>query len=208
MKWFIERSSDNFDGFCGVLLLAAFHWVIFVESDECDVMWCGLETDSTLLFSLCLWSGNIEYSCPATNECEITKRRRKSCQACRFMKCLKVGMLKEGEMHDINIQYIIIWHAIDSHSDTFVKTYLENFCLVIKFLVFRVFLPLKQYLHEKQNFVTSLPKTRKTSFELDYSFNLISQEYYVNITLYELVVCESFWGCNFYIFTIQLSWPK
>ncbi|KAM4624704.1 steroid hormone receptor ERR2 isoform 3-T3 [Polymixia lowei] len=41
--------------------------------------------------------GNIEYSCPATNECEITKRRRKSCQACRFMKCLKVGMLKEGK---------------------------------------------------------------------------------------------------------------
>ncbi|KAK1891041.1 Estrogen-related receptor gamma, partial [Dissostichus eleginoides] len=39
--------------------------------------------------------GNIEYSCPATNECEITKRRRKSCQACRFMKCLNVGMLRE-----------------------------------------------------------------------------------------------------------------
>ncbi|KAK2511876.1 hypothetical protein Q9233_016665 [Columba guinea] len=45
--------------------------------------------------------GNIEYSCPATNECEITKRRRKSCQACRFMKCLKVGMLKEGCQQDI-----------------------------------------------------------------------------------------------------------
>ncbi|RXN20721.1 estrogen-related receptor gamma isoform X3 [Labeo rohita] len=40
--------------------------------------------------------GNIEYSCPATNECEITKRRRKSCQACRFMKCLTVGMMREG----------------------------------------------------------------------------------------------------------------
>ena len=46
---------------------------------------------------LSLSTGNIEYSCPATNECEITKRRRKSCQACRFMKCLKVGMLKEGK---------------------------------------------------------------------------------------------------------------
>ncbi|XP_073908772.1 estrogen-related receptor gamma-like [Castor canadensis] len=41
--------------------------------------------------------GNIEYSCPAMNECEITKRRCKSCQACHFMKCLKVGMLKEGK---------------------------------------------------------------------------------------------------------------
>ncbi|KAK9391157.1 steroid hormone receptor ERR1 [Crotalus adamanteus] len=40
--------------------------------------------------------GSIEYSCPATNECEITKRRRKACQACRFTKCLRVGMLKEG----------------------------------------------------------------------------------------------------------------
>ncbi|KAF4798624.1 estrogen-related receptor gamma-like protein [Turdus rufiventris] len=47
--------------------------------------------------------GNIEYSCPATNECEITKRRRKSCQACRFMKCLKVGMLKEGKIDHLNL---------------------------------------------------------------------------------------------------------
>lgn len=50
-----------------------------------------------LIFSLLSCSGNIEYSCPASNECEITKRRRKACQACRFTKCLKVGMLKEGQ---------------------------------------------------------------------------------------------------------------
>lgn len=43
---------------------------------------------------LCL--GNIEYTCPATGECEINKRRRKACQACRFRKCLRSGMLKEG----------------------------------------------------------------------------------------------------------------
>ncbi|XP_064541601.1 steroid hormone receptor ERR2 [Drosophila montana] len=40
--------------------------------------------------------GNIEYTCPANNECEINKRRRKACQACRFQKCLLMGMLKEG----------------------------------------------------------------------------------------------------------------
>lgn len=40
--------------------------------------------------------GKIEYSCPASRECEINKRRRKACQACRFQKCLDMGMLKEG----------------------------------------------------------------------------------------------------------------
>ncbi|XP_063060772.1 estrogen-related receptor gamma [Engraulis encrasicolus] len=44
--------------------------------------------------------GNIEYTCPVTNECEITKRRRKSCQACRFKKCLRAGMMKEGVRMD------------------------------------------------------------------------------------------------------------
>lgn len=45
---------------------------------------------------MCLFLGNIEYTCPANNDCEINKRRRKACQACRFRKCLLMGMLKEG----------------------------------------------------------------------------------------------------------------
>lgn len=57
---------------------------------------------SLFLLSTCIATGNIEYSCPATNECEITKRRRKSCQACRFMKCLNVGMMREGESNKTN----------------------------------------------------------------------------------------------------------
>nr|ABO42264.1 estrogen-related receptor isoform-2 [Halocynthia roretzi] len=40
--------------------------------------------------------GSIDYTCPSSNDCEITKRRRKSCQSCRFTKCLRVGMLREG----------------------------------------------------------------------------------------------------------------
>lgn len=44
--------------------------------------------------------GCILYSCPASGSCEITKSRRKSCQACRFQKCLYVGMLREGVRPD------------------------------------------------------------------------------------------------------------
>ncbi|KAG7480318.1 estrogen-related receptor gamma-like [Solea senegalensis] len=44
--------------------------------------------------------GNIEYSCPMMNQCEITKRRRKACQACRFQKCLQAGMMREGVRMD------------------------------------------------------------------------------------------------------------
>jgi len=40
--------------------------------------------------------GNIDYTCPVANTCEINKRRRKACQACRYQKCLRQGMLKEG----------------------------------------------------------------------------------------------------------------
>lgn len=40
--------------------------------------------------------GNIDYTCPAVKDCAINKRRRKACQACRFQKCLRMGMLKEG----------------------------------------------------------------------------------------------------------------
>jgi len=40
--------------------------------------------------------GNINYTCPGSGDCEINKRRRKACQACRYHKCLRKGMLREG----------------------------------------------------------------------------------------------------------------
>lgn len=57
--------------------------------------------------------GNIEYTCPANNECEINKRRRKACQACRFQKCLLMGMLKvsrkEKAACDCLYSYILLF---------------------------------------------------------------------------------------------------
>lgn len=73
-----------------------------------DYLWISEENMAPEWPSLCLIAGNIEYSCPATNECEITKRRRKSCQACRFMKCLKVGMLKEGKTQLLSV---LTWNS-------------------------------------------------------------------------------------------------
>uniref|UniRef100_A0A3Q1FLD5 Uncharacterized protein n=1 Tax=Acanthochromis polyacanthus TaxID=80966 RepID=A0A3Q1FLD5_9TELE len=56
--------------------------------------------------------GNIEYSCPVMNECEITKRRRKACQACRFQKCLQAGMMREGKSVKANrsgVLQVFVW---------------------------------------------------------------------------------------------------
>lgn len=80
----------------------------------------GFVTCPLLSFS----SGNIEYSCPATNECEITKRRRKSCQACRFMKCLKVGMLKEGKKS----KNIFIYSCTHRYTDITEHDTVDNDC--------------------------------------------------------------------------------
>ncbi|KAI2652266.1 Estrogen-related receptor gamma [Labeo rohita] len=40
--------------------------------------------------------GNIEYNCSVSRDCEITKRRRKSCQACRFTKCVRLDRVRGG----------------------------------------------------------------------------------------------------------------
>ena len=71
--WLKQTYLKYFGSYCykNNKLLGAFNWIIF-------------------------FAGNIDYNCPASSDCEINKRRRKACQACRFQKCLRMGMLKEG----------------------------------------------------------------------------------------------------------------
>uniref|UniRef100_A0ABM5F3U2 Nuclear receptor subfamily 1 group I member 3 n=1 Tax=Pogona vitticeps TaxID=103695 RepID=A0ABM5F3U2_9SAUR len=41
-----------------------------------------------------------QFTCPFTRSCTITKAKRRQCQACRFQKCLAVGMKKDMIMSE------------------------------------------------------------------------------------------------------------
>lgn len=71
--------------------------IIWVYFSVINIYWCCLEKEREYNDKIASnFTGNIEYTCPANGECEINKKRRKACQACRFQKCLRQGMLKEG----------------------------------------------------------------------------------------------------------------
>lgn len=38
-----------------------------------------------------------QFTCPFARSCAITKAKRRQCQACRYQKCLAVGMKKDSE---------------------------------------------------------------------------------------------------------------
>ncbi|XP_025021128.1 nuclear receptor subfamily 1 group I member 3 isoform X3 [Python bivittatus] len=42
----------------------------------------------------------IQFTCPFTRSCPITKAKRRQCQACRYQKCLSVGMRKDMIMSE------------------------------------------------------------------------------------------------------------
>ncbi|XP_042296719.1 nuclear receptor subfamily 1 group I member 3 isoform X2 [Sceloporus undulatus] len=46
----------------------------------------------------------VEFTCPFTNSCAITKAKRRQCQACRYQKCLAVGMRKDMIMSNERLQ--------------------------------------------------------------------------------------------------------
>nr|XP_060614274.1 nuclear receptor subfamily 1 group I member 3 [Anolis sagrei ordinatus] len=42
----------------------------------------------------------VQFTCPFTSSCTITKAKRRQCQACRYQKCLAAGMRKDMIMSD------------------------------------------------------------------------------------------------------------
>ncbi|KAM6434778.1 nuclear receptor subfamily 1 group I member 3 isoform 1-T1 [Liasis olivaceus] len=42
----------------------------------------------------------LQFTCPFTRSCPITKAKRRQCQACRYQKCLSVGMRKDMIMSE------------------------------------------------------------------------------------------------------------
>ncbi len=115
------------------------------------LMWavCAAWITDSRFFSLS--PGNIEYSCPATNECEITKRRRKSCQACRFMKCLKVGMLKEGACW---FYYLLKSVSVSVCLITDLKHQLQGMGTKKSFKKYLVIIKIKNHLNSEYNVVS------------------------------------------------------
>ena len=44
---------------------------------------------------------NLTYTCRGNRSCPIDQHHRNQCQYCRFKKCLKSGMRREGELHSL-----------------------------------------------------------------------------------------------------------
>jgi len=63
---------------------------------------------------------NLTYACRATRCCPVDQHHRNQCQYCRFRKCLKAGMKREGQSLTSELPPILVKHAalgylVDKH---------------------------------------------------------------------------------------------
>ncbi len=63
---------------------------------------------------------DLTYACRDERNCMIDKRQRNRCQYCRYMKCLAMGMKREGE-YLIPVFIVYVAYKQISHTDTKVK---------------------------------------------------------------------------------------
>lgn len=60
---------------------------------------------------------NLTYTCRGNRNCPIDQHHRNQCQYCRFKKCLKAGMRREGTFNACTYRYILV----KSNSDLEIK---------------------------------------------------------------------------------------
>ncbi|XP_015676977.2 nuclear receptor subfamily 1 group I member 3 [Protobothrops mucrosquamatus] len=53
----------------------------------------------------------IQFTCPFTQSCPVTKAKRRQCQACRYKKCLAVGMRKDSISPGFSLQPPVRLHV-------------------------------------------------------------------------------------------------
>ena len=53
---------------------------------------------------------DLTYACRDDRNCMIDKRQRNRCQYCRYMKCLAMGMKREGKKQTASDKQVVITH--------------------------------------------------------------------------------------------------
>ena len=72
---------------------------------------------------------NLLYSCKDTGNCVINKFTRNSCQHCRFIKCISMGMKKEGRGVCVCVCVCVFKGGRNKNSLCLFVFVLENICL-------------------------------------------------------------------------------
>jgi len=80
-----------------ILLLSGFHYGIFTCESCKGFFKRTVQNKKTFV-------------CPRQGECEITLENRKKCPACRFAKCLVMGMKLEGMCDSVKNRASLLMH--------------------------------------------------------------------------------------------------
>ena len=102
-------------------LMLLFHFLVYILSFSALVVWFCDEPMTSVNAYFCRVSihvapsvdscegckgffkrtvrKDLTYACRDDRSCQIDKRQRNRCQYCRYMKCLSMGMKREGSLH-------------------------------------------------------------------------------------------------------------
>ena len=90
---------------------------------------------------------NLTYTCRAARNCPVDQHHRNQCQYCRFKKCLRVGMKREGSF----FRYHLCIHCVQNHPLMHVFFYIsvENV---------EIYTKISEYVYEELSILRTLKK--------------------------------------------------